>query len=328
MASMLRGTVGHPMKCTECLDVLGIHANLILGSLPCSLLQTMRFGTPQSIGTTTFGVSKQNWSFGTARQRPDQVCVPTYGEGPGPVYMPQKKFVSTSSSPATVKFGKQYPGSRYDLNAEKASNSPHFNPAPGVYEPIVTPRGNHLPPGSSMPAHSFPRAIKGATATPQGAVTALPVISKTHALVSQQGVHSPGPGTYEPDVSPVRTKPSQFSIAPKAASYFDVFSDPHRQVSPGPVYATKELDRWGRSSLGAGPKATIGKSPKTYEPQINLSATTFISAEHAKHVNQSVHSPGPIYLPKDIQAGHVPAPALGAGPADRFYNRFEPGRIQ
>lgn len=70
----------------------------------------------------------------------------------------------------------------------------------------------------------------------------------------------------------------------------------------------------------------VRRSPKAYEPQVNLSATVFISEAHAERINKSVHSPGPVYMPKDIRAGHVPTPALGSGP-DRFYSRAEPGRL-
>lgn len=66
-----------------------------------------------------------------------------------------------------------------------------------------------------------------------------------------------GPGTYEPDVSPTRRSPPKQSMAPKAASYFDVFMDPSRQPSPGPVYLPKERDRWGRTTIGEGPHATF-----------------------------------------------------------------------
>jgi hypothetical protein len=60
-----------------------------------------------------------------------------------------------------------------------------------------------------------------------------------------------------------------------------------------------------------------------------MSAAVYISKAHAKHANLSTHSPGPVYLPKlekSVKA-HSPAPHLGSGQTDRFWNRFEQGRL-
>lgn len=82
-----------------------------------------------------------------------------------------------------------------------------------------------------------------------------------------------------------------------------------------------------RRTWGSQPRATFGKGYKSWDPELNLSGTVFISHLHAQHVNQGVHSPGPIYKPARSSA-HVPTPLLMSGPKDRFYDRFEPGRIQ
>lgn len=66
-----------------------------------------------------------------------------------------------------------------------------------------------------------------------------------------------GPGTYDPDVSPTRCSPPKQTMAGKAPSIFEAYADPARQTSPGPVYLPKDKDRWGRSTLGDGPKATF-----------------------------------------------------------------------
>lgn len=52
-------------------------------------------------------------------------------------------------------------------------------------------------------------------------------------------VHSPGPAAYSPDTSPTRVAAAEYSLGKKAASYFDLYLDPQRQLSPGPMYTPK-----------------------------------------------------------------------------------------
>ena len=147
-----------------------------------------------------------------------------------------------------------------------------------------------------------------------------------HSARENVSVQSPGPAAYQPENSPTKERPSAYSLGLKAASYFDVFLDPARQTSPGPVYNASPVTGKGARTWGNDPRATFGSAHKSWDPELNLSRATFISTEHAMHANQSVHSPGPVYFPTDVKR-RVPAPALSSGQFDRFYDRFELGRI-
>ena len=56
--------------------------------------ETDRFG---GRGTGTGG--KPQIKFGSSKQRPEQICVSDAVVSPGPIYMPQKSYTSTLSSP-------------------------------------------------------------------------------------------------------------------------------------------------------------------------------------------------------------------------------------
>lgn len=68
---------------------------------------------------------------------------------------------------------------------------------------------------------------------------------QTHAKHENMGVHSPGPAHYSPGTTQVKERAAQYTAGGKAASYFDVFLDPLRQPSPGPVYNTGHMDYKG-----------------------------------------------------------------------------------
>ncbi len=216
------------------------------------------------------------FGFGTARQRPANACIQEYATSPGPVYMPTKRNVSTSPTSPTFRcartaqlprcvraswfrwqvswgepttrlpppqphlrrFGKRSVGSRTDLNADMASNTPHWNPGPGTYEALTTATGAYLEPGVDAPRTIFGGAAK--LVTPGTNLAATVFVSKEHAYKENMGVHSPGPGQYSPGHGATQPAAASFTIAAKAPSFFEV--DPSRQASPGPVYHTGNLD--------------------------------------------------------------------------------------
>lgn len=71
--------------------------------LPPPPAQTLRFGTSQQLGGNVYGTTPRACGFGTARQRPENVCGSASMESPGPVYLPHKEFTSTTASIANVK---------------------------------------------------------------------------------------------------------------------------------------------------------------------------------------------------------------------------------
>lgn len=267
-----------------------------------------------------------SFGFGTARQRPPNTCIQDNIFSPGPIYLPSKESTSLCTNPVQYRFGKHFVGSRFDASAEMPSNSPHWNPGPANYEPAMLPTGKIRAPGADAPRPVFGSSQKLVSAEINFSATVF--VSHGHARRENVGVHSPGPAAYSPDTSPTRAAAATYSLGAKAPSYFDIYLDPTRQLSPGPQYAS-QLDRTGKRTWGAEPRATFGKGPKAWEPEVNLSAAPFISKAHAPHVNQGVHSPGPgRYSPEVCKPVHVPAPMINSGPSDRFYSRFEPGRIQ
>eukprot|EP00198_Chlamydomonas_reinhardtii_P013700 XP_001703037.1 predicted protein [Chlamydomonas reinhardtii] len=305
-------------------------------------------GTAASLGSTGFGPGgtgtgsgfgsgrllsgspPRSWSFGGAAARPPHVCIQHAADSPGPVYLPNKEGLSTLGSSGTYKFDRQLPGVRFSLTAGVPPNAPLFNPGPGAYDPSLTPLGDPVSPsptpapaGGGAPAHAFPRARKGLTASSNPA--ALPIISKEQAAHEYLGTHSPGPAAYSPDVSPTRPSPPAYSSPGRAAR---CWVDPEER-SPGPVYKPADMDRSGRHTLGDCPQAVIGTGPKPvfsgYDPVGALSASPWISLDAARRVNYGIHSPGPgTYSPQlnpRLVAGNVPVPALGAGPPDRFAGR-------
>ena len=151
---------------------------------------------------------------------------------------------------------------RFSLTAGVPPNAPLFNPGPGAYDPSLTPLGDPVSPsptpapaGGGAPAHAFPRARKGLTASSNPA--ALPIISKEQAAHEYLGTHSPGPAAYSPDVSPTRPSPPAYSSPGRAAR---CWVDPEER-SPGPVYKPADMDRSGRHTLGDCPQAVIGRGP-------------------------------------------------------------------
>uniref|UniRef100_A0A7S0RZR0 Uncharacterized protein n=1 Tax=Chlamydomonas leiostraca TaxID=1034604 RepID=A0A7S0RZR0_9CHLO len=274
-----------------------------------------------SPATTRYGAKDTSaFGFGTARQRPPHVCIQDSVVSPGPIYMPRKDGVSMLTSPLTHRFGKQFPGSRFEAGAELASNHPHWNPGPGQYEPASLANGRLRQPGLDAPKTVFGSATK--LVTPQSNFSGTVFVSHGHSRRENVGVHSPGPAAYSPDTSPTRAAAADFTMGKKAPSYFDLYLDPQRQTSPGPVYVPK-IKTWGTD-----PRATFGKAPPRWEPETNYAAAPFLTKRHER-VNQGVHSPGPgVYSPEASKPTHVPTPLLASGPPDRFYNRFEPGRIQ
>lgn len=273
-----------------------------------------------SPNTTRYGSrDAASIGFGTARQRPPHVCIQDNIASPGPIYKPNKEVVSSLTAPIHYSFGRQYPGSRYEPGAELAPNHPHWNPGPGEYEPKTLASGKLRQPGADAPKPVFGSSNK--MVSPQSNFSATVFLSQKHAMRENVGVHSPGPAAYSPDTSPTRVAAAEYSLGKKAASYFDLYLDPQRQLSPGPMY-TPKVKTWGND-----PRATFGKAPSRWEPEANLSATPFISKQHA-YLNHGVHSPGPgVYSPETSKPQHVPTPALSSGQQDRFYDRFEPGRI-
>mmetsp|Transcript_38647 Transcript_38647/g.85983 ORF Transcript_38647/g.85983 Transcript_38647/m.85983 type:complete len:523 (-) Transcript_38647:1004-2572(-) len=274
--------------------------------------------------TDRFGGRDGNkFSFGTSRQRPPHVCIQDAVVSPGPVYRPLVDSISNAYKIPQYSFGRQLLGSRFNLSASMPSNCPHWNPGPADYEVSSLYKGGNKDPGVDAPKTVFGRSQK--LVSPETRFSATVFVSKEHAKRENLNIHSPGPAQYSPDVSPTRSASEAFSLGAKASSYFDVFLDPARQPSPGPIYNTSHMDRRGTRSWGCDPKATFGRANKLWEPEVNMSATTFISKEHAMRANQAVHSPGPIYFPQKVS--HISTPSINSGPPDRFYNRFEPGRL-
>ncbi|GIM14772.1 hypothetical protein Vretimale_17580, partial [Volvox reticuliferus] len=283
-----------------------------------------RRGDHSSLGGQSFGGGSppRAWAFGSANQRPRHVCLHFRDDSPGPVYLPSKDRLSTSPCPVNHKFDHNLTGGRYSLTAGQPGNAPMFNPGPGTYEPATTAAGDSLSPGRSgaMPAYSFSHTRKLLIPAIDGA--ALPVLSKEHVR-EYYGTLSPGPAHYSPETSPTRMAAPAYSIKGRRACWFDPL-----ELSPGPIYKPNELDRRGGHSLGDAPYATIGKGPKFHDPTGALSASAWLSFNHARRANYGIHSPGPVYLPNDPRVPRVPSPSLATGPLDRFTARNETGRLQ
>ncbi|KAF5836218.1 hypothetical protein DUNSADRAFT_6230 [Dunaliella salina] len=270
---------------------------------------------------------KPRTAFGTAPQRPGNVCLAGTGVdsvvSPGPAYNSSPASIAMRPTSPRFSFGRRDIGTRTNPRAEHPSNAPLWNPGPGNYDVQRLANGMRWEAGAESPHAIF--GVSPKLMTPQTNIAATPFVSAGHALKENVGVHSPGPARYSQDSSPTRTSPAKYSMAKKAPSYFDAFLDPGRQPSPGPVYRptiNSHADRpWNPQS------ATFGKSTKYWDPARNLSAAPFVSHSHARVANQSVHSPGVgAYRPKHPQP-KVHSTLLSSGPKDRFYDRFEPGRL-
>ena len=73
--------------------------------------------------------------------------------------------------------------------------------------------------------------------------------------------------------------------------------------------------------------AVFGTAGKFFDVELNQHAVPFISEGHAKSENYGIHSPGPI-LHVNKPPCKVANLKLGEyGPKDRFYSRFEQGRM-
>uniref|UniRef100_A0A7S3QN89 Uncharacterized protein n=2 Tax=Dunaliella tertiolecta TaxID=3047 RepID=A0A7S3QN89_DUNTE len=270
---------------------------------------------------------KPRAAFGTAPQRPGNVCLAGAGVdsvvSPGPAYNPCPASIAVRPTSPRFSFGRRDIGTRTNPTAGHPSNAPLWNPGPGNYDVQRLANGMRWEAGVDAPHAIFGASPK--LMTPQSNISATPFVSAGHALKENVGVHSPGPARYSPDTSPTRSSPAKYSIAKKAPSYFDAFLDPGRQLSPGPMYCptiNSHADRPWKSQ-----SATFGKGTKYWNPELNLSAAPFISHSHARVVNQGVHSPGVgAYRPKQPQP-KVRSALLSSGPKDRFYDRFEPGRL-
>lgn len=73
--------------------------------------------------------------------------------------------------------------------------------------------------------------------------------------------------------------------------------------------------------------AAFGNASREWDPARNLGAAPFLTKEHALTSNAAIFSPGPIYLPQWSKSGSVRTPLIWSGPSDRFYDRFEQGRV-
>jgi hypothetical protein len=183
------------------------------------------------------------YGFGSARQRPPHVCIQAPVTSPGPVYMPRSDALSTAAAASQIRFGKQAIGSRFEIGSCLASNHPHWNPGPADYEARMTATGVRRAPGADAPKALFGSAEK--MVTPQTNLAATVFLSEVHACHENLGVHSPGPAEYSPSADVVRPAAATYSLGVKAPSYFDSFSDPLRQTSPGPVYEPSVRDHKG-----------------------------------------------------------------------------------
>lgn len=73
--------------------------------------------------------------------------------------------------------------------------------------------------------------------------------------------------------------------------------------------------------------AAFGNASKEWDPARRLGAAPFLTHEHALTSNAAIFSPGPKYLPEWSKSGSVSTPLLCSGPSNRFYDRFEVGRL-
>ncbi|KAJ9533040.1 hypothetical protein QJQ45_018135 [Haematococcus lacustris] len=272
----------------------------------------------------------QSYSFGNARQRPQHVCIHDRVASPGPVYLPRTDSLSWSTSPPRYRFGRRHVGSRFDTQHDhQPSNAPHWNPGPGDYHAQMLHRSKSQHLGADAPRTVFSHAPK--LVCPSLNLSATVFVSSSHAQLENAGVFSPGPAFYSPQNSLVKSAAPQHTMSAKFPTYFDLCLDPTRQLSPGPgVHDPRARDKRGTKVWGSDPRATFGKAPREWDPELRLSAAPFISHKHAQHANHGVHSPGPAQQagrePRKAY-GHITTPLLASGPRDRFFTRFEEGRV-
>ncbi|KAJ9533832.1 hypothetical protein QJQ45_026920 [Haematococcus lacustris] len=282
----------------------------------------------------------QSYSFGNARQRPQHVCIHDRVASPGPVYLPRTDSLSWSTSPPRYRFGRRHVGSRFETQHDhQPSNAPHWNPGPGDYHAQMLHRSKSQHLGADAPRTVFSHAPKlnmpvllaPSQVCPSLNLSATVFVSSSHAQLENAGVFSPGPAFYSPQNSLVKSAAPQHTMSAKFPTYFDLCLDPTRQLSPGPgVHDPRARDKRGTKVWGSDPRATFGKAPREWDPELRLSAAPFISHKHAQHANHGVHSPGPAQQagrePRKAY-GHVTTPLLASGPRDRFFTRFEEGRV-
>ena len=201
-------------------------------------------------------------------------------------------WITRPSSPPLCpanRIGKRELGYRCDLNAGFPRNHPHFNPGPGGYQPRTVYKGGKTEPGADAPKFMFSQGPK--LMSPEKSISATVFISNVslgvdlhsmrchesnlfhvastfpaicvlvqeHAIHENLAVHSPGPMVYSPKQTVTKQSARAYSLAAKASSYFDLFLDPERQPSPGPVYNNGEKDRRGKAVWGNDPRAVFGK---------------------------------------------------------------------
>jgi hypothetical protein len=75
--------------------------------------QVSRMGEPTGLGASWASASRRSgagfasppkaWSFGTAPQRPGHVHLTSPSPSPGPIYLPSKDGLSTTTSPAAYR---------------------------------------------------------------------------------------------------------------------------------------------------------------------------------------------------------------------------------
>mmetsp|Transcript_42553 Transcript_42553/g.136527 ORF Transcript_42553/g.136527 Transcript_42553/m.136527 type:complete len:356 (-) Transcript_42553:215-1282(-) len=249
-----------------------------------------------------------------------------------------KASVSTSCSPGPkYKFGV---GAKADKRSSPAftvsrdgkwqrsfTNSPCHNPGPGHYVPKTTQKGR----GDLTDA---PVTIfgKDSHSSPEESLLKTVYLGPGHE-VENHGVFSPGP-VYYPDkdrygkaeygnrASSMRPR-LKVPTLPYGYSYKE-FRHHGQEGTPAPGEYDYKVSRKGGGYLGDAPHFTF-RGKDFLRAEENISTVPFVSEFHSKIDNHGIYSPGPSwYNPEQME--HRLPPNFDSGP-DRFYDRFEPGRL-
>lgn len=260
--------------------------------------------------------------FGTSH-RPEHFLA-NKDASPGPVHLPKSAIDSTKQSARTFSLGRR-------IEEYLPSNHPIWHPSPLEY-PDAASLGSNGRFVNSRGAliHAFSKGKKlNTSAESLGGMT---FISEEHSRIDNSGVFSPSK-IYNKDVDAVRLTSPSITIAPRFKQG-GIFYTSSRTMTPDPPESylnpsdSPIVNRRGLPTFGAGPHPSIGNAPRDFSPERSLNQAPFISKDHCYHANQLLFSaPVGSYDIPGMENERVKSPTLNSGPADRFFDRFEPGRV-
>ena len=278
-----------------------------------------RFGRNSAVFDQERPSSAGCLGFGTSG-RPEHFIVNKDGS-PGPVHLPKYAFDSTKQGPRNYSLGKR-------IQEYLPSNHSIWNPSPLQYPQAASlrPDGTFADSRGAL-IHAFPKSKKLSTSVES--LAGMVFISEEHSRIDNSGIFSPSK-IYDQAVDAVRPSSPCITMAPRF-KWGGIFYTSSRSQTPGPYVSSSEgaaINRRGLTTFGSGPRTSIGNAPRDFSPERSLNQSPYISKEHCYHANQLLFSaPVGSYEIQGIEREKVKSPTLHSGPADRFYDRLEPGRV-